>query len=502
VLYVRGIAAKVAVAVAGAVTLGFALLTFLLNATAKQRLYQDADREAVRWVDAAWSAAREEMFAGRHEKMRQALASLAGRAGVERVQLLDHDGVVRYSSNPADEGKIRLPTAPECRKCHGDGSRPERPPPWSYAADARTLGVVRPLYNSPTCQRSDCHAPGAGAGVLGVVLMSVSMDQREASAADLRRQLYLFAALLTVVITATVFALLTRLVGKPVGELVEGTRRLAAGDLDQPIPVRSHDEIGLLARSFNENTEKLARAQRQLHEMEKLASVGRLAAGVAHEINNPLTGILTYAEALREDLTQKQRADVDAIIGEALRCRDIVRRLLDFARRRPPAKRETDLNQLVEHVLHLLERQKALGHVRVVRELASELPTVMLDSSQFHQVLVNLVVNAAEATPAGGTITVATAASADGAGIQLDVTDTGSGVPPEVRSHIFDPFFTTKTMGTGLGLPVAWGIVQQHGGRLSFVTAPERGTTFTVELPIASGEGDSSSPSVRSGTGR
>ena len=109
----------------------------------------------------------------------------------------------------------------------------------------------------------------------------------------------------------------------------------------------------------------------------------------------------------------------------------------------------------------------------------------MLDSNQFHQVLVNLVVNAAEATPEGGTITVRTEVSADGTNILLHVTDTGPGVPPEVRSHIFDPFFTTKTMGTGLGLPVAWGIVQQHQGRLSFITAPERGATFTVELPIS-----------------
>ncbi|MBN1608361.1 MAG: HAMP domain-containing protein [Polyangiaceae bacterium] len=499
-LYLRGIAAKVAVAVAGAVTLGFALLTVLLHTTAEQRLYQEADQDAVRWVEAAWGAARGEMFAGRHETMRHVIVSLAGRAGVKRVQLLDHDGVVRYSSNPAEEGTKRPPTAPECRRCHAGGSRPLRAPPWSYAADGRTLGVVHPLYNTPACQQSGCHAPSAGAGVLGVVLMSLSMDQREATAADLRRQLYLFAALLTLVITTTVFVLLTKLLGKPVGELVEGTRRLAAGDLGQPIPVRSSDEIGLLARSFNENTERLARAQRQLHEMEKLASVGRLAAGVAHEINNPLTGILTYAEALREDLTPEQRADVDAIIGEALRCRDIVRRLLDFARRRPPAKRATDLNQLVKHVIQLLERQKALGHVRVVRRLAPELPTVMLDSSQFHQVLVNLVVNAAEATPAGGTITVVTAASPDGAGIHLDVSDTGSGVPPEVRSHIFDPFFTTKTMGTGLGLPVAWGIVQQHGGRLSFVTTAERGTTFTVELPLAPGEGGPPYPGAHAGT--
>jgi two-component system NtrC family sensor kinase len=490
VLYVRGIAAKVAVAVAVTVTLGFALLAVLLHVTARQRLYEDADRDALKLVNAVWDSVHSEMLVRARDRMHQVVVSLAGRSGVKSIELLDHDGFVRYSSQRSEEGRQRLPTAPECRSCHAPGKRPSRPRTWSYRVDDSTLGVVRPLYNTSGCQLVGCHTPSDGAGVLGVLLMSVSMDQRVASAAEMRKQLYLFATLLTLVTTAIVFLLLTRLVGKPVRELVEGTRRLAAGDLDQPIAVRSHDEIGELARSFNENTEKLAGAQRQLHEMEKLASVGRLAAGVAHEINNPLTGILTYAEALRADVKPEQQGDVDAIIAETLRCRDIVHRLLDFARRRPPNKRSTDLNKLVEHVLGLLERHRALAHVRIQRQLASQLPAAMLDSNQFHQVLVNLVVNAAEATPEGGVITVQTDVSADGTNILLHVTDTGSGVPPEVRSHIFDPFFTTKTMGTGLGLPVAWGIVQQHQGRLSFITAAERGSTFTVELPVASPKRD------------
>jgi two-component system NtrC family sensor kinase len=319
-----------------------------------------------------------------------------------------------------------------------------------------------------------------------MLFVSVSLARHEASVAKLRDRLFLFAGLITALATAIVFGLLIRLVGRPVSQLVEGTRRLAAGDLEHPIAVYSHDEIGELARSFNENTEKLARAQRQLVEAEKLASVGRLAAGVAHEINNPLTGILTYAEAMRDELEAaeaRQRQDLESIIGETLRCREIVHRLLDFARQRPMARRAASLGDLVERVVQLVERQAPFAKVVIARRLDPGLGDVALDTNLMHQVIVNLLVNAAQAMPDGGVITVETAASTDRARALLRVSDTGPGIAPEVRSRLFEPFFTTKSQGTGLGLAVAWGIVQRHHGTLSFASEPGKGTTFTVELP-------------------
>ena len=484
-LHVRGIATKVAVAVAITVILGFALLALALHRTASQYIHDQARREALRLVDSVWLSSRAAMEDNQHDQIRESLQAVVDQGDIESVFIVDHNGVVRYSSDYAEEGLTRRREEPGCRNCHTPKSVPVGPPPWSYKVNETTLGLVRPLYNLPDCQRSGCHAPDAGAGVLGVLLMKVSMERQEAQVASLGRQLFVSAALLTLLVTAVVFGLLKRLVGRPVGELVIGTRRLAAGDLSQPIPVRSHDEIGELARSFNENTEELARVQRQLTEMEKLASVGRLAAGVAHEINNPLTGILTYAETLRDDVDPAQQADIDAIIAETLRCREIVRRLLDFARRRPPTKRPTDLNEIVERVVHLLERQKAFMNTTLRTQLARGLPTAMLDGNQVHQVLANLLLNASQAMPEGGIVTITTEMSDDRKTVYLHVSDTGTGVPPEVRPHIFDPFFTTKSSGTGLGLPVVWGIVQQHRGRLSFVTESGHGTTFSVELPVA-----------------
>jgi two-component system NtrC family sensor kinase len=484
VLHVRGIATKVAVAVAVTVIVGFALLALALHQTASQYIHDQARRQALRLADSVWLSAHAAMADNQHDRIRETLRAVVEQSDIERVLIVNHSGVVGYSSNRDDEGLTRRLEEPGCKNCHTEQSVPVGPPPWSYEVDHTTLGLVRPLYNLPDCQHSGCHAPDAGAGVLGVLLMNVSVDRQEAQVASLGRQLFVSATLLTLLVTAVVFGLLKRLVGRPVGELVDGTRRLASGDLSQPIPVRSHDEIGELALSFNENTEELARVQRQLTEMEKLASVGRLAAGVAHEINNPLTGILTYAETLRDDVDPSQQADIDAIIAETLRCREIVRRLLGFARRRPPTKRPTDLNEIVERVVHSLERQKTFASTILRTQPARGLPTAMLDGNQIHQVLANLLLNAAQAMPEGGIVTVTTETSDDRKTVYLHVSDTGTGVPPEVRPHIFDPFFTTKSSGTGLGLPVVWGIVQQHRGRLSFVTESGHGTTFSVELPV------------------
>jgi two-component system NtrC family sensor kinase len=487
VLFHRSVGTKLAVAVALTVGLAFTCLTVLIDRAARDHLRREAGSDAHRLVEAVWRSTRSAMLDGRHERIRRTINFVAHQGDIERIQLLDHQGVIRYSSEEKDEGQRKVATSAACGNCHGRGRKVTTQPPWSFTEgtpDHPSLGVVQPIYPTPECRRAGCHVDEPEHHAVGLLYVSVSLARHDESLARLRDRLFLFAGVGTALVTAIVFFLLTRMVGRPVRHLVEGTRRLASGDLDHPIPVQSHDEIGELASSFNETTEKLARAQRQLLEVEKLASVGRLAAGVAHEINNPLTGILTYAEAMRDELPAgaAQRGDLDAIVGETLRCRDIVHRLLDFARQRPLARRPSDLNALCDRITQLLERQPAFQRVAIVRRLDPALPPVSLDVNQMHQVIVNLMLNAAQAMPDGGVITVETAV-ADGQ-LALRVADTGPGIPPELRPRLFDPFFTTKPQGTGLGLAVAWGIVQRHNGRLSFTTEPGKGTTFIVELPI------------------
>ncbi len=231
--------------------------------------------------------------------------------------------------------------------------------------------------------------------------------------------------------------------------------------------------------------EALQKSEQLRAEAEKMTAIGRLAAGVAHEINNPLTGVLTFAHLLREkeNMDQQDKQDLDLVINETTRAAEIVRGLLDFAREGPAAKEPLDLNDVIRQTIRLLGNQNAFQQIMVVEDLAENLPKVDGDMNQLQQVLLNLSLNACEAMPDGGTLLIST--SAEDAKVLVKVTDTGCGISSEQLDQIFEPFFSTKPVGkgTGLGLSVSYGIVQQHGGALEVESEEGNGTTFTVVLP-------------------
>jgi two-component system NtrC family sensor kinase len=296
--------------------------------------------------------------------------------------------------------------------------------------------------------------------------------------------------------------------------------RAGDGDLAARVPVRSKDEMGRLGRSWNEMTEDLQRARgeleglnrtleqrveektRQLEEthrqmvvVEKMASLGKLAAVVAHEINNPLAGIRTYARLLRRQFaggaaappTPEQAAETDRILqmvdGEAGRCGDIVRNLLAFSRQTGARLAQEDLAPVVERCRMLLKHQAEMLDVTLETRAAPDLPRVVCDAAQVQQVILALAMNALEATPGQGRVSIE--AARDGDGVKLVVADTGWGIPKEHLDRIFEPFFTTKETGkgVGLGLAVVYGIVNAHHGRIDVESEPGQGTTFTVHLP-------------------
>jgi two-component system NtrC family sensor kinase len=289
-------------------------------------------------------------------------------------------------------------------------------------------------------------------------------------------------------------------------------------ELDSHVKLKAGDEIGELAREFNEMTDRLRQAQneyRQLTETleakveartaeisdmhahlvrtEKLASLGQLVAGIAHEINNPLSGILMFANLFAEDRTlpQEKRDDAMIIVRETQRCAAIVKRLLEFSRNSIPHKKSTSLAKIMDDTLSLLEHQATLSNIEIFRLYDATLPNVEVDPDQIEQVFVNMVVNACQAMPQGGQLTVTIRADFDSRCIITTIEDTGQGIPKEHLEKIFDPFFTTKDQpvngmaGTGLGLSVSYGIVQNHGGRIDVASHVGIGTVFTVELPLA-----------------
>lgn len=227
-------------------------------------------------------------------------------------------------------------------------------------------------------------------------------------------------------------------------------------------------------------------------QQDKLASIGRLSAGVAHEINNPLTTILTTAMLIQEDIDSKNPMyeELGTITNEALRCRKIVASLLDFARQTKPAKKHHNINDIITECVRLTRKQAEFKDVQILEALSDKLPELLLDKEQIQQALINLILNATDATEPGGKITVSTAFSPDNQFVSIKVSDTGKGIGDETIDKIFEPFFTTREVGTGLGLAITHGIIGRHGGDIKVQSQPGQGTTFAIRLPHNQGNQD------------
>jgi two-component system NtrC family sensor kinase len=288
----------------------------------------------------------------------------------------------------------------------------------------------------------------------------------------------------------------SRRLSTPVRSLVKASRRVAEGDLATRVSVNTRDEISVLANAFNTMAAALAARDEQLRDYarkkimqsERLAVVGQLAADVAHELNNPLQGIVTYSHLLLERMSadDPKRGSVEKIANQAARCATIIRALLDFSRPKKPQKRLANICSVIEECFSLVEDRAIFHNIEVVRDFGDCLPESVVDPAQLQQVFMNLIINAAEAMGGTGRLTVTTRFDVERGMIQISFGDTGHGIREEDLGRIFDPFFTTKEVGhgTGLGLAISFGIVKEHGGNIAVESAPGVGTTFTIELPL------------------
>jgi two-component system NtrC family sensor kinase len=326
---------------------------------------------------------------------------------------------------------------------------------------------------------------------------------------------FLGIALLGVLSIVLVSVFLAKRFSLPLRKLEETSQRISDGEYKHDFTVKGPREIEHLARSLDKMAKQLEQEKRELEEWgttlekkvserademkkinaqlfrsEKLASLGKLAAGVAHEINNPLTGILTNSSLLLEDMAKDDpnREDVEVMVKETIRCREIVKRLLDFARQTRPQKRMASINALIDNIILLVRNQTSFRNILIEKDLAPDIPDILVDPDQVQQVFVNIILNAAEAMTKGGTLTIRSMRSVDGESIIITLADTGHGISEEVRERIFDPFYTTKEHGTGLGLSISYGIIEQHGGTISVDSVMEKGSTFTISLPILTSE--------------
>ena len=416
-----------------------------------------------------------------------------------------------------------------CILCHQSAKPLEQVPKnerariFSNPDGKRLLGSMEAIRNERSCYTAACHQHKKAQSVLGVLDIVYSLEEIDRTMrtnvitiAGFSLGFIIFASLCVIFCVHPLFYV-------PLRDLEPGAARLSSGNLEQPIPVRSDDEFGQLAASFNAMTAALGNSQVELREWgrtleqkvekrtqelriaeaetmrsEKLASVGLLASGIAHELNNPLTGILTFTTLLRKKMPDgsADAEDLDLVIGETKRCATIIRRLLDFAREKTPEEKFADLNRIIEDTVQIIERPASFRDIEITMDLDRHLPPVWLDADLIKQVIMNMLVNAQHAIKDAGSITVRTrrcpALKSPEPGmppvpmVEMAVIDTGCGIPAQNLKRIFDPFFTSKEVGkgTGLGLSVSHGIVRAHGGTIEVESKVGEGSTFSVYLPI------------------
>ena len=525
-----------------AAALSLTLLSFIVLVVRHQdeAMFDEALDHVTQLSSAIIRSTRFAMMQNQPYFVHRIITDIGSDKNIDRIRIFGKEGVVIDSTYSAEIGMKVDRKAEGCLSCHQTDRPVESVPQgkrwrvFEKPDGRRMLATMEVIRNEASCSEAGCHFHKPSQSVLGVIDIVYSLEGIDRK---VKRGTVTIAGLsiaFIVLATLAIVFFMHRLVFKPLRDLEAGAKKISSGNLDERIRVRSQDEFGQLAGSFNSMTAALKDTQDELREAahsleqkverrtqqlraaeaeavqrEKLAAVGLLAAGIAHELNNPLTGVLTFSHLLRDKMPKgsADAEDMDLVIKETKRCASIIRRLLDFARQKAPEKKYTDLNKLIVDTARFIERPAHLNDTNITMDLDPTLPPIWIDEDQMKQVIMNLLVNAQHATERGGGITVRTRRSAAEAGpgsgtaraamAEVAVIDTGCGIADKDLQRIFDPFFTSKEVGkgTGLGLSVSHGIVKAHGGSIRVHSALGAGSTFTVYLPLGLEQQTAETPS-------
>jgi two-component system NtrC family sensor kinase len=454
--------------------------------------------------------------------VQETIEAISSAEGVLRVRIFDNKGKITYSSRKEEIGTLVDKDLPMCKACHYNLDKPTatllREEKWTITREKegnRVLNIIEPIYNELTCYTSLCHVHPKGQKVLGIIESDLSLALLDKAVRKQGIAVTVYVIGFIVAISLVLCAILWKLVTKPVAILVEGMERVGSGDLDYNVRIKTKDEMGLLVKAFNsmtmdlktarqimvdwtkaleaeveKKTEEIRMTQGQLIHTEKLASLGRMAAGVAHEINSPLTGIVTFAYLMlkRVPPESQEKEDLEVIIEQADRCSKIIKGLLGFARATAVEKGPADINEVLNRSIEMVSNKADFHNIKFNINMDKRLSPVIADSSQLQQVFLNMLVNAADAMDGKGTIAISTRKVFEDEKpfVEIEFTDTGSGISKENMGKIFEPFFSTKPVGkgTGLGLAVSHGIIQEHKGKIFVKSEPGHGAGFFVRLPL------------------
>lgn len=474
---------------------------------------------------ATWHA----MLADQRNAAYETMQTIAQKQGIDRIRIFNKEGRVMFSTRKDDIRRLEK-NAEACAVCHSSNqprvqvAMDSRTRVFRDADQSRKLEMITPIYNEPACSNADCHAHPASVHVLGVLDVALDLNPVDVEIVAMQKRALFLSALLIALMSLFIFLFTRHYVEKPIKKLIEGTRAVSDMRLDQVMEIRSSEELRELASSFDimrlrlqeamneinaskqdleakveERTKQLRIAYQKLMNTDRLASLGQLSASVAHEINNPISGVLNLTmlmqRILKEDGIPPNRIGefhryLGQVASETARVGRIVQDLLSFSRRSKSQPRaNVSFNAIISTTVNLIAHKLKMMNVELHLLLDEQLPMIPCDTSQMQQVLINLIMNGAEAAQGkgNGRVTVQTRMKPESKSLLLEVSDNGDGIPEENISKIFHPFFTTKGegKGVGLGLAVVYGIVESHSGDIEVKSVPGQGTTFQVSLPYS-----------------
>ncbi len=493
------------------------------EAQLREAMILGADQLSKSIVSATWHA----MLADHRNSAYEVMQTIALKQGVQWIRIFNREGQVMFSTRPNELKQVDK-RAEVCAVCHTsshpvlDLSLFSRSRVFSDTGGRRKLAIVTPIYNEPACSQAACHAHPSQTKVLGVLDLALDLHRVDQEVAGVQLRMLAVTGIHVLLLGIFMVFFTKHLVDVPIRKLIDGMRAMSAMQWDKPVEIHSSAELGELAKSINdmrerlrlaldevnyftqsleskvlERTAQLKTAHQKLMQSDRLASLGQLSASVAHEINNPISGVLNLAMLMQRILKDdgippnripEFRKYLSQVIHETARVGRIVSDLLAFSRRSKPQRSLADLNGIIRTTASLVAHKLQLSNVQMHSDLQQDLPRIQCDSSQIQQVVMNLILNAAEATQGQERreISVKTAADREKDALVMEVCDNGEGIAPEIMPKIFDPFFTTKEegKGVGLGLAVVYGIVEAHGGEIEVQSAKGSGSTFKVTFPL------------------
>ncbi len=501
----------------------FGIFSYLFITHQNKQLIEEVFRGASIFSDAVKSSTRHDMLMDDREGVHRMIENIGNQSGVEVVRIFNKEGKIMFSTNKGEMNNYVDKKTEACYICHAEERPLERLSTLERSRifqgkNHRILAVITPIYNEPDCYNASCHAHPKEQRVLGVLDIGMSLVDVDN---ELRTNQVLsisFTIIAILCISSILTLFIHRLVTKPVKQLVNGTQEVAQGNLEVEISVKAGDEIGQLAVSFNhmirdlkkanekiyawnielekkveERTEKLRMTRDQLIQSEKMASMGVLASSMAHEINNPMQGILIYIKLMLKILSgahvdQKRLAEfknyLQLMENEIEQCSNMVKNFLVLSDQTRLNIQEANINEIINISLQLVETKIKLQNIEVMLNLQEDIPGIYCDIKQIQQTLVAVIVNSLEAMPGGGALRIESRALEDKQ-VEILIADTGRGIPKENLGNIFYPFFTTKesVKSTGLSLFVSYGIIKEHKGTIEVESDLGKGTIFHIKLP-------------------